>query len=374
MKSLRSTGTLGGRARVAQVVQRAAEPDRLGEHRQRGGPAALVGAARPRASPEALADRPRRGRAPLVLGDHAPSPGRVSASLEGPAPPGGRPARGLQRPQRVRSRRRCDLLPRLARRSARARSSTGDSSRSARRAPSSARRRGPRRSLGRRRGRRRPGVDLRRRRTPRRPALSTARSRCGPGSPPKIRRASSRRWRPAGRRPGARAGARRAPVLGARPRSGAPRSPSTSTTRVVPEVLISSSPSALATTSALTRAEPCRRPGDRVQERRVGDADHLARGAGGVRQRAEEVEDRADGELLAHGHDVLRRDGCAGANMKPKPTSSMQRAIASGARSMRTPSASSTSAEPRRPVAERLPCLATAHPRRRRSAPRWLRR
>src|SRR5512142_2127661 len=48
--------------------------------------------------------------------------------------------------------------------------------------------------------------------------------------------------------------------------------------------------------------------------------------------------------------------------MNPKPTSSMQRATASGVRSMRAPSASSTSAEPDRPVAERLPCLATAQP------------
>src|SRR5918994_23175 len=52
----------------------------------------------------------------------------------------------------------------------------------------------------------------------------------------------------------------------------------------------------------------------------------------------------------------------AGANMNPKPACSMQRATASGARSIRTPSASRTSAEPDRPVAERLPCLATAHP------------
>src|SRR5690349_16414294 len=52
----------------------------------------------------------------------------------------------------------------------------------------------------------------------------------------------------------------------------------------------------------------------------------------------------------------------AGANMKPKPTSPMQRATASGLRSMRTSSASSTSAEPDRPVALRLPCLATAQP------------
>src|SRR4051794_5084172 len=48
--------------------------------------------------------------------------------------------------------------------------------------------------------------------------------------------------------------------------------------------------------------------------------------------------------------------------MKPKPARSMQRATASGLRSIRTPSASSTSAEPESPVAERLPCLATAQP------------
>src|SRR4051812_1144482 len=48
--------------------------------------------------------------------------------------------------------------------------------------------------------------------------------------------------------------------------------------------------------------------------------------------------------------------------MKPKPTSEMQRATASGLRSIRTPSASSTSAEPLSPVADRLPCLATAQP------------
>src|SRR5919205_3443609 len=52
----------------------------------------------------------------------------------------------------------------------------------------------------------------------------------------------------------------------------------------------------------------------------------------------------------------------AGANMKPKPARSMQRATASGLRSMRAPSASSTSADPLSPVAERLPCLASAQP------------
>ena len=52
----------------------------------------------------------------------------------------------------------------------------------------------------------------------------------------------------------------------------------------------------------------------------------------------------------------------AGANMKPKPVSSIERATPSGPTSSRAPSASSTSAEPLSPVAERLPCLATAQP------------
>src|SRR4051794_41162599 len=48
--------------------------------------------------------------------------------------------------------------------------------------------------------------------------------------------------------------------------------------------------------------------------------------------------------------------------MKPKPTSAMHSAIAAGSRSIRAPSASRTSAEPQRPVAERLPCLAIVAP------------
>src|SRR6185436_2563441 len=48
--------------------------------------------------------------------------------------------------------------------------------------------------------------------------------------------------------------------------------------------------------------------------------------------------------------------------MKPNPTDSMQSATSAGPRSIRAPSASSTSAEPLRLVAERLPCLATAQP------------
>ncbi len=53
---------------------------------------------------------------------------------------------------------------------------------------------------------------------------------------------------------------------------------------------------------------------------------------------------------------------CAGANRKPKPTASMQRAMASGGSSMRTPSASSTSALPLALDTDRLPCLATRPP------------
>ena len=51
-----------------------------------------------------------------------------------------------------------------------------------------------------------------------------------------------------------------------------------------------------------------------------------------------------------------------GANMKPMPQAAMQRLTCSGARSMATPSASSTSALPHLLVAERLPCLATVTP------------
>ena len=48
--------------------------------------------------------------------------------------------------------------------------------------------------------------------------------------------------------------------------------------------------------------------------------------------------------------------------MKPMPASRMQREIASGASSMRTPSAASTSAAPQREDSARLPCLATGTP------------
>ena len=65
-----------------------------------------------------------------------------------------------------------------------------------------------------------------------------------------------------------------------------------------------------------------------------------------------------------------RRSGAAnrmagwndGANMKPTPASSMHRATALGSRTIVTPSASRTSAEPLLLVIPRFPCLATGTP------------
>ena len=48
--------------------------------------------------------------------------------------------------------------------------------------------------------------------------------------------------------------------------------------------------------------------------------------------------------------------------MKPMPALSMQRVIASGPRSIRTPSADNTSAAPERDDSARFPCLATGTP------------
>jgi hypothetical protein len=109
-------------------------------------------------------------------------------------------------------------------------------------------------------------------------------------------------------------------------------------------------------------AKPEQRLGDRLLVAAVRDAEQLPARAGRVGQRAEEVEDRPHRELLAHRHHMGHRLVVARANMKPKPTSSMQRPTSSGESSMSTPSASSRSAEPQRLVLERLPCLATAQP------------
>ncbi len=114
------------------------------------------------------------------------------------------------------------------------------------------------------------------------------------------------------------------------------------------------------TTNARTGAELGQHVGQRPDERGGEDPDDLRARAGRVGQRAEHVEDRPRAELAAH----RRRHGaspgwCAGANMKPKPSSSIDAAMRSGGSSSRKPSASSTSAEPDADDIARLPCLAT---------------
>src|SRR5690349_11132069 len=139
-------------------------------------------------------------------------------------------------------------------------------------------------------------------------------------------------------------------------------SPSTSTTRVVPDVLISSRPSALDTTSAL-RA-PRRASAPAIVSRKCASLTPITWriAPAGLVSGPRKLKIVRTASSLRTGTTKRVAPWCAGANMKPKPTSLMQRATASGLRSMRTPSASSTSAEPERPVAERLPCLATAQP------------
>src|SRR4051794_11588471 len=138
--------------------------------------------------------------------------------------------------------------------------------------------------------------------------------------------------------------------------------PSTSTTVVVPDVLISSSPSALDTTNAL--AAPKRASAPAMVVRKAGSETPITcrEAPAGVVSGPRKLKIVRTASSLRTGTTKRVAPWCAGANMKPKPASSMQRATAAGARSIRTPSASSRSAEPESPVAERLPCLATAQP------------
>src|SRR4051794_18573324 len=138
--------------------------------------------------------------------------------------------------------------------------------------------------------------------------------------------------------------------------------PSTSTTRVVADVLISSSPSSLDTTSALTAPSRASAPAI-VSRKRASETPISCRLApAGLVSGPRKLKIVRTASSLRTGTTKRVAPWWAGANMNPKPTCSMQRATASGVRSMRTPSASSTSAEPERPVALRLPCLATAQP------------
>ena len=103
-----------GRARLAQVVERAAEVGRLGQHRERRGAAALVGAGRCR-RPRTPA-RIRRPTASGACARRSPRcPGAVERLGERPRPPGGARAapraaasetsRGGARPRRASPRR-----------------------------------------------------------------------------------------------------------------------------------------------------------------------------------------------------------------------------------------------------------------------------
>src|SRR4051794_28326890 len=130
----------------------------------------------------------------------------------------------------------------------------------------------------------------------------------------------------------------------------------------MPDVLISSRPSAEDTTSAL-RA-PSRASAPAIVSRKPGSETPISWrvAPAGLVSGPRKLKIVRTASSLRTGTTNRVAPWWAGANMNPNPTSLIQRETASGLRSMRTPSASSTSAEPESPVAERLPCLATAHP------------
>ena len=144
------------------------------------------------------------------------------------------------------------------------------------------------------------------------PAFSAVRSRSGPASPASTARAIS----------ALRSGVPAASAdwgETARPTSSGfsvqlSRCPSarSSTMCVGPEVLSSSRPSSEATSSACSQPSSPSAPAMMSRKRRSDDADQLAAGPGRVGQRAQEVEDRAHGQALAHRHHVLHGRVVAG--------------------------------------------------------------
>ena len=135
-----------------------------------------------------------------------------------------------------------------------------------------------------------------------------------------------------------------------------------STTRVAPETLNSSRPSSLDTTSAL-RAPSSPRAAAIVPRYPGSDTPITWRVApAGLVSGPRKLKIVRTPSSLRTGTTCFMAAWWRGANMNPKPSSRMQSATASGSRSMRAPSASSTSAEPHWLVAERLPCLATRQP------------
>ena len=153
-------------------------------------------------------------------------------------------------------------------------------------------------------------------------ALSTTMSRAGPGSPERILRmmAALAAGPSTSERIQARAGD--AEVFGlpgefaeavsrspspTSPRSGEGELPVTSVTCVVPASVTSPRPSSPETTSV--RLVPSRAIAPAKQRPQLGPAraEQLVACAGRVHERAEDVEDRANAELLAHRGDVLHR-------------------------------------------------------------------
>ena len=283
MKSLRRTGSARGRARLAQVVERAAEVERLGEDRQRRGAAALVGAARRRRPSAPLADLARPTASGACARRSARCPGASSASRER-AGPRGAPAsarlelgerHGLAAPAPTSSRVASTMRSRTLMRAPPARRDSVDVARRApcaRAAPASTRLARRADALARACRRRPGGVD-------RGAGVEQPRGRArGPGSPARIARVV------AGVGLGRAAGDARRAARGSSPTSSRRRRRSASIGVAVDLDDVGRRRRAHLVEAVVAghyqrpvAPQPRQRARDRLQEGGVGDADHLAR-------------------------------------------------------------------------------------------------
>src|SRR5215210_3979245 len=185
--------------------------------------------------------------------------------------------------------------------------------------------------------------------------------RSGPGSPRSTARATSalRLGVPA---PSASWGAVSTPSSSGEMRKWRRVPSRSSTTRVGAETLISSSPSSLDTTSALCPPSAPSAPAT-VSRKSWSATPIIWRVApAGLVIGPTKLKIVRTASSLRTGTTWRMAAWWRGANMNPNPVRAMHSAIAGGSRSMRAPSASSRSADPDNPVAERLPCLATRQP------------
>ena len=111
----------------------------------------------------------------------------------------------------------------------------------------------------------------------------------------------------------------------------------------------------------MVTAERGQRLGDRLLIAAVGDPEQLPGGAGRVGQRPEEVEDRADAELLADRDDVLH-SGVVGRGEHEAERSPRRSARPAPGQLDSNPERLEEVGGADRDVLERLPCLATAQP------------